>query len=142
MLLKIFALLAVASLSVAQSSSAKSTAPSSPSSSAAATHTVSVGADGINYTPNQLNASAGDIVRKFSPFSMVVIQGYPANKSNDTEFRFYPQNHSVARAEYKLPCIPYEFTGAGKVGFWSGYKPTSVVSNDVCFPSCLEVDLI
>ncbi|ESZ93731.1 hypothetical protein SBOR_5868 [Sclerotinia borealis F-4128] len=80
----------------------------STSSSAAATHTVSVGADGINYSPVSLTADVGDII----------------------EFRFYPQNHSVARAEYKLPCIPYEDTGAGKVGFWSGFEPIAIVSNN------------
>ena len=46
-------------------------------------------------------------------------------------FRFYPQNHSVARAAYKSPCIPYELTGAGNVGFWSGFEPTQIVSNNV-----------
>ncbi|QSZ32646.1 hypothetical protein DSL72_002225 [Monilinia vaccinii-corymbosi] len=80
----------------------------STSSSAAATYTVSVGADGLNYSPRELTADVGDII----------------------EFRFYPQNHSVARAEYKQPCIPYEDTGAGKVGFWSGFEPIAIVSNN------------
>lgn len=50
------------------------------------------------------------------------------------EFRFYPQNHSVARAEYgsNRACIPYEVTGINKQGFWSGFHPINVVLNDVC----------
>ncbi|KAG4030092.1 hypothetical protein MFRU_013g01160 [Monilinia fructicola] len=93
--------------SASESSSSKSSSTST-SSSAAATHTVSVGADGLNYSPRELTADVGDVI----------------------EFRFYPQNHSVARAEYKQPCIPYEDTGAGKVGFWSGFQPIAIVSNN------------
>ena len=48
-----------------------------------------------------------------------------------TEFRFYPQNHSVARSDYKSPCIPYEDTGINKQGFWSGFHPLAVVLSDV-----------
>ncbi|ORY03650.1 hypothetical protein BCR34DRAFT_667342 [Clohesyomyces aquaticus] len=43
------------------------------------------------------------------------------------EFDFYPQNHSVVRAEYQYPCIPYEMTGEGKVGFFSGFYPVEQV---------------
>ncbi|KAK2628220.1 hypothetical protein QTJ16_002866 [Diplocarpon rosae] len=78
---------------------------SSTSSAPAATHSVNVGATGHHFTPDSLTASVGDIV----------------------EFRFYPLNHSVARAEYKNPCIPYELTDAGKQGFWSGFEPINVV---------------
>ena len=39
------------------------------------------------------------------------------------EFQFFPPNHSVGRAEYQQPCIPYEDTGLNKVGFWSGFYP-------------------
>lgn len=51
------------------------------------------------------------------------------------EFNFYPQNHSVIRAEYEHPCIPYEMTGPGKVGFWSGFHAVDAVLNDVTPPS-------
>lgn len=85
------------------SSSTTSTAP-------APTHTISVGgSNGYNFVPSQVNASVGDII----------------------EFRFYPQNHSVARAAFgPNPCIPYEYSGDGRVGFWSGFKPTALVLND------------
>ncbi|PVH88243.1 hypothetical protein DL98DRAFT_648400 [Cadophora sp. DSE1049] len=82
--------------------------PSSTSSAPAATHSVNVGAAGLVFTPDSLTANVGDTV----------------------EFRFYPQNHSVARAEYKTPCIPYEVVDVGKQGFWSGFKPVSVVLSD------------
>lgn len=45
------------------------------------------------------------------------------------EFQFFPSNHSVGRAEYQQPCIPYEDTGMNKVGFWSGFFPLSAVAN-------------
>ncbi|TVY94434.1 putative GPI-anchored cupredoxin, partial [Lachnellula willkommii] len=74
-------------------------ATSTTSTSApAATHTVSVGADGFNFSPNQVFANVGDII----------------------EYRFYPQNHSVARAAFgSNPCIPYEDTGPGRPPIYS-----------------------
>ncbi len=44
-----------------------------------------------------------------------------------TDFQFYPTNHSVVRAEYHSPCIPYELTGRDKVGFFSGYHPVDAI---------------
>lgn len=85
-----------------------SAAQSPTTSSAVPTHTVAVGVDPHKFTPKEVNASIGDII----------------------EFRFYPTNHSVARAEYLLPCIPYEVTGINKVGIWSGFKPIFVVGID------------
>lgn len=35
-------------------------------------------------------------------------------------FEFYPGGHSVARADFEKPCVPYEQTGADRSGFWSG----------------------
>jgi hypothetical protein len=46
-------------------------------------------------------------------------------------FVFFPQNHSVARAEFGYPCIPYENTGANKTGFWSGFQPIAEASENV-----------
>lgn len=45
-------------------------------------------------------------------------------------FQFYPTNHSVIRAEYGYPCIPYEDTGVDKVGFFSGFKPVDAILTD------------
>ena len=47
--------------------------------------------------------------------------------SGFVEFQFFPPNHSVARAEYGFPCIPYELTGENKVGFFSGFHPVDVI---------------
>lgn len=46
------------------------------------------------------------------------------------EFNFYPLNHSIVRAEYGFPCIPYEMTGSGKTGFFSGFNPVDKVLNN------------
>ncbi|EON67878.1 hypothetical protein W97_07375 [Coniosporium apollinis CBS 100218] len=83
------------------------TAASATASSAAQTYTISVGID-HKYRPDVIQASAGDSV----------------------EFRFYPRNHSVVRAEYMFPCIPYEMTGRGKVGFYSGWEATEAILDD------------
>ena len=62
-------------------------------------HLVKAGAGGFVFKPNELtNVSVGDIIT----------------------FEFYPPDHSVARAEFGIPCSPYEYTDKGKVGFWSG----------------------
>lgn len=45
-------------------------------------------------------------------------------------FQFYPTNHSVIRAEYGYPCIPYEDTGVDKVGFFSGFFPVDAILSD------------
>ncbi|QSZ29714.1 hypothetical protein DSL72_004231 [Monilinia vaccinii-corymbosi] len=86
----------------------RAAAQSTTTSSAVATHKVLVGARGLEFTPKELSANVSDVI----------------------EFRFYPQNHSVARSEYKNPCIPYEVTGINKQGFWSGFHPINVVLND------------
>ncbi|KAG4440393.1 hypothetical protein IFR05_004133 [Cadophora sp. M221] len=101
MLFDLFSLIWIALIGTAtcQSSTTTSSAP-------AATHTISVGADGLNFSPNQVFANKGDII----------------------EYRFYPQNHSVARAAFgNEPCIPYELTGPGRVGFWSDFHPVALV---------------
>jgi hypothetical protein len=68
----------------------------------------------------------GDVVREYKPVPEDL-----EISDNFLEFRFYPQNHSVARADYLSPCIPYELTGAGRVGFWSGFEPINVVLSNV-----------
>jgi hypothetical protein len=35
------------------------------------------------------------------------------------------------------PCIPYELTGPGRVGFWSGFHPINMVLSDVSLLSTL-----
>jgi hypothetical protein len=45
------------------------------------------------------------------------------------EFSFFPPNHSVARAEYKYPCIPYELVTHNQ-GFFSGFFPLDTILNN------------
>lgn len=53
-----------------------------------------------------------------------------ANVGDIVEFEFFPTNHSVIRAEYMYPCVPYEMTGKGKKGFYSGsYAVDAVLDN-------------
>lgn len=60
------------------------------------------------FTPNSITAKPGDIV----------------------SFKFWPGNHSVIRAEYGYPCVPYEdFDGNENGGFYSGVQ--SPDNNDV-----------
>jgi plastocyanin len=75
------------------------TTPSSSSSSRLPqVHTVKVGAGGFKFEPQELqDINVGDTVT----------------------FEFYPPDHSVTRAEFGSACIPYEYTGKGKIGFWS-----------------------
>lgn len=61
-------------------------------------HTVKAGAGGFKFEPAELtDVQIGDTVT----------------------FEFYPPDHSVARAEFGSACVPYEYTGKGKEGFWS-----------------------
>lgn len=55
-----------------------------------------------------------------------------ADTSQVIVFRFYPANHSVVRAEYGIPCIPYEMTASGKNGFFSGFNSVDKVLDNVC----------
>ncbi|KAK3394161.1 hypothetical protein B0H63DRAFT_38222 [Podospora didyma] len=87
--------------------SATTTTGSTSSTAAPKTIAIAVGANGFSFEPKQVNASVGDTIR----------------------FNFYPGAHRVSRAEYKFPCIPYEYTGANKVGFWSGIIAPQVISN-------------
>jgi hypothetical protein len=62
-------------------------------------HTIEVSNRTHYFTPNNIQALPGDIIT----------------------FKFWPGNHSVIRAEYAYPCIPYEdLEGNGEGGFYSG----------------------
>lgn len=72
------------------------------------THTIQVGLLDHKMRPETIDAGIGDTV----------------------EFDFYPLNHSVVRAEYGFPCIPYEMTGSNKTGFFSGFRTVGKVLDD------------
>jgi hypothetical protein len=71
-------------------------------------HIVKVGAGGFKFEPDVLhNISVGDIVA----------------------FEFYPPDHSVARADFGSACVPYEYTGKDRTGFWSGTQLVQTVGD-------------
>ncbi|KAI9655929.1 MAG: hypothetical protein M1831_004774 [Alyxoria varia] len=80
------------------SPSEDSDSPSRTSSASVTTHTVTVGKGNHNYDPDTTYAEPGDIVRFF----------------------FYPTNHSVTKADYGYPCLPYELIHPGRDSFHSG----------------------
>jgi plastocyanin len=82
--------------------------PTATASQPAQTHTISVGID-HKFKPEVILADVGDNI----------------------DFQFFPPNHSVVRAEYEFPCIPYEMTGRGKVGFFSGFHPVDAILDEV-----------
>jgi plastocyanin len=101
------------------SSAAASASPSWIDSSEPKVHMIKAGAGGFKFDPQEItNVSVGDIVT----------------------WEFYPPDHSVARAEYESACVPYEYTGKDKVGFWSG---TQLVNNtnEVCLPKSTYHDM-
>ncbi|OCK72987.1 hypothetical protein K432DRAFT_411133 [Lepidopterella palustris CBS 459.81] len=101
-----FAVTTLAQGSASQISTiAYSYSPTSTSSAAPQTHTITVGNGDHKFRPDVTQAEIGDTI----------------------EFDFYPANHSVVRAEYQYPCIPYELTGTDKVGFFSGFHPVDAV---------------
>ncbi|KAK8247124.1 hypothetical protein IWZ00DRAFT_34340 [Phyllosticta capitalensis] len=85
----------------------------SATNSAITTHTILVGKADHKFEPDVVQAVVGDII----------------------QFQFYPVNHSIVRAEYGYPCVPYEMTGVGKVGFYSGFRPVDAILDDVSIPS-------
>lgn len=109
-----FPITAAPSTSTASATSSASSSSSSSSSRGPQVHTVKVGSGGFKYEPAELrNVSVGDTIT----------------------FEFYPPDHSVARAEYMSPCVPYEYTGRDKVGFWSGTQFVDTV-DEVSFLRC------
>ncbi|KAI0181192.1 hypothetical protein GGR52DRAFT_22495 [Hypoxylon sp. FL1284] len=72
-------------------------APTTTEPAAAATHTVQVGLQ-HDFEPDTTKANPGDTIR----------------------FNFYPTNHSVVRAAFKNPCIPWELTNDPAESFFSG----------------------
>ncbi|KAM7224479.1 hypothetical protein V8F06_000260 [Rhypophila decipiens] len=76
-----------------------------------ATHSVAVGAEGFVFSPNQIKANVGDTIR----------------------YVFYPGGHSVARSDFKFPCIPYEYAGLHRTGFWSGTKTPQAATGNVWY---------
>ncbi|OCK79598.1 hypothetical protein K432DRAFT_382938 [Lepidopterella palustris CBS 459.81] len=91
--------------SITPSTISSASSPSATSEIGPQVHVVSVGKGGFKFDPDTITANVGDII----------------------EFQFFPPNHSVVRAEYEYPCIPYEDTGPHKTGFFSGFRVVDTV---------------
>ncbi|KAJ0313845.1 hypothetical protein COL516b_000792 [Colletotrichum fioriniae] len=78
------------------------------SAAAAQTHTIAVGASGFAFSPAKTEANVGDTI----------------------EWIFYPDAHSVIRAEFGFPCTPYEYIDIGREGFYSGNQSVKAITND------------
>ncbi|KAJ0137832.1 hypothetical protein CTA2_1997 [Colletotrichum tanaceti] len=78
-------------------------------SAAAETHTIAVGVSGYSFTPSKTEAKVGDTI----------------------EWIFYPDAHSVIRAEFGFPCTPYEYVDIGREGFYSGPQPVKAITNNM-----------
>ncbi|KNG52876.1 extracellular serine-rich protein [Stemphylium lycopersici] len=90
--------LSTSAVPTASIASLTSSAATEASSGGARVHLVKAGAGGFQFEPAELtNVSAGDVIT----------------------FEFYPPDHSVVRAEYGSACVPYEYTGRDRTGFWS-----------------------
>jgi plastocyanin len=87
----------------APSPSAAASTSSAASSTPSNVHVVSVGSNGLVFTPNTITAPVGDQV----------------------EFHFFPPEHSVAQSTFSSPCAP----PSNGTGFWSGFIQTSSNSN-------------
>ncbi|KAG6917641.1 hypothetical protein DXG01_001748 [Tephrocybe rancida] len=82
-------------------SSYDGTPPPTPAAQPA-NHKISVGADGLTYTPSNISASIGDTVT----------------------FEFHPKNHTVTQSSFLNPCQALDQTSkTGQVGFKSGFLP-------------------
>ena len=69
-----------------------------------------------------------DVIGTFSPDA----RWLESQTNYELEYDFYPLNHSVVRSAFgSTPCIPYEWTGPGRVGFFSGFRPVNLVLSDV-----------
>jgi plastocyanin len=92
------------------SESVESSSATPTSSGEPTVYTIKAGSGGFKFDPPELhNVSVGDIVK----------------------WEFYPRDHSVARAEFGSACVPYEYTGKDKVGFWSETQWVNN-TNEVC----------
>ncbi|KAF2033459.1 hypothetical protein EK21DRAFT_58446 [Setomelanomma holmii] len=91
---------------IAAAATFTTTAPAA--SSPPQVHVIKAGAGGFKFEPQQItNVAVGDIV----------------------SFEFYPPDHSVARAEFGSPCVPYEYSHRDKPGFWSGTQLVDTIAD-------------
>ncbi|KAK4900514.1 hypothetical protein LTR27_002230 [Elasticomyces elasticus] len=93
---------ALAALTVAGNALAQTSNSGSTTQGEITVHTVTVAKTPYAFDPQTVFAIPGDIIT----------------------FEFWSGNHSIIRAEYGYPCIPYEDV-VGDAGFFSGFEPVS-----------------
>jgi len=96
-------------------------AQSPTSSASSATHTIKVGfpIGEHNFSPNQVNATKGDVI----------------------VFEMLPANHSVVHMDPNSPCIPWETAGRPKkYKWWSGFYPVQNAANPRYFNHTVDTE--
>ncbi|KAJ1327897.1 cell wall integrity and stress response component [Microdochium nivale] len=84
-------------------------------SSGAATTTLSTATKTSSQLPATFTVRVG-LQHDFQPSKIM------AKKGDVIHFDFFPKNHSVVRAEFKNPCIPYDVVNPSGAMFFSGMK--------------------
>ena len=120
----ILPLLALVGLVFGQTTTTGGSVGTTTSTAAIQTWTVSVG-KGDNSFVVCLPYFQTTLISTYSP--SLKPQVLQTNVGDIVEFQFYPSNHSVVRAEYLYPCVPYEDINKGKPGFFSGFKPVDAI---------------
>jgi len=90
-----------------QTTTSASSASSASAAPAAGVQVVTVGQNGLSFSPNSLTATVGSSV----------------------EFHFFPPTHSVAQSSFSTPCAP----PSNSSGFWSGLIQSSGGQNSNVF---------
>jgi hypothetical protein len=120
-------------------SSRISSTPSPAKSAPSQVYTVKVGLADHKFEPDVIIAGVGDVsfstylcLRNICSSCIILGTSQILRMIQIVEFHFYPANHSVVRAEFDRPCVPYEMTGSGKTGFFSDFHPVDSVLDNVC----------
>jgi plastocyanin len=87
-------------------------APSATGTAKPSVQTVSVGKDGLVFTPDTITAKVGE----------------------EIEFQFFPKNHSVVQADFNNPCNPSEG------GIFSGFIPSPAGAANKTFTITVKDD--
>ena len=76
--------------------------------------------------PSVHTITVGRVAHAFDPAEIT------ANPGDTLVFQFWPTDHSVIRAEYGLPCIPFDTVNPGKPSFYSGnFTNTNIDGSNV-----------
>jgi plastocyanin len=99
-----------------QDTSSSTAAASTATSPAGSIQTVTVGENGLSFSPNSITAAVGSII----------------------EFHFFAPTHSVAQSSFSSPCAPL----SGGTGFFSGTITTSSGQNVSAKRKLFDLDVL